>query len=249
MSNAGLIAGLKPTPWTDYVPRIVATGGTPVQHVVSDERNVKGRFLVGNQGLVKVFIGITLVAGDTLPSGETFGWYVSLPAVANRASGGADLPIGTAMLWQGAAADPSPLMIGQVLLADPAIPVTQGREDRFCMVAIAGTLGYGTATIPSGSTSVTVTHGLGGTPNAYDLRIVLTNTPTTNPQWWSVQNIGATTFDIVVKTNPSTTGATFAWKADCFPNGTLNQIMGSNRPWVWAAGHRINMQLEYEARR
>jgi hypothetical protein len=203
MSNIGILAGLNPGTWRNYVP-----------------------------------------------SGETFSWIFTLPYPANRASGGADLPIGTALLWQGPSANPAPLMLGQISLADPNLPwASQGEEDKHCQVFLQNMVAYGTASQASGSTGVTVAHGLPGTPNAFDFNLVMTNTPSTNPQWASIQNIGATTFDIIVKASSTTTPATFAWSCKPFPGSSLFQLLGTGRPWNWAAGHSIGLLFQYEARR
>lgn len=71
----------------------------------------------------------------------------------------------------------------------------------------------GTATIPSGSTSVVVTHGLSTTPNPQDLHVVPTNNPTNDPGNIWLSAVGATTFTINVRANPGAGGATFSWKA------------------------------------
>jgi hypothetical protein len=71
----------------------------------------------------------------------------------------------------------------------------------------------GTATIASGSTSIAVTHGLSYTPTARDIQISLTNNPTVAPGVCWISSVGATTFTINCATNPSTSGAIFAWQA------------------------------------
>ena len=109
----------------------------------------------------------------------------------------------------------------------------------------------GTAAMTSGVGTATVTHNLGLTPAAYDIHVVPTNTPSTNAQWWSVQNITSTTFDIVVKATSTTTPATFAWQARAWPNSSVQfgVLMNYQRPWLWAATHSIGISGEYEARR
>lgn len=251
MSNVGFVAGQNTNAWKKYEPRLRAFGGSPVQHAPSDERNLQGRWLLTNQGLVKFFTQITFAAGDTLPSGETFCLAITLPYPANRSSGGADLPIGTAMLWQGPSANPSPMMIGQVSLADAVAGfAAQGEEDKFCQVFLANMIAFGgPVDFASGATTATVTHGLPGAPAAYDIKLTPTNVPSTNTAWYAVQNVTATTFDIVIKTSSTTTPAQFYWKIEALPSSALFQLMGSRRPWTWAAGHSISIQGEYEARR
>ena len=74
--------------------------------------------------------------------------------------------------------------------------------------------GSGTATITSTNTSVSVTHGAGYTPATSDLTVTPTNSPTNDPGWFWISNVGATTFDINVRSDPGASGATFAWRVD-----------------------------------
>lgn len=70
----------------------------------------------------------------------------------------------------------------------------------------------GTATVPNGSTSVDVTHGLGFTPAADQIRTVPTNNLGSASHFW-LSNIGATTFRINTDVDPGATTATFSWSA------------------------------------
>lgn len=74
--------------------------------------------------------------------------------------------------------------------------------------------GSGTATITSTNTSVSVTHGAGYTPSSSDITVTPTNNPTNDPGWFWISSIGATTFDINVRSDPGASGATFAWRVD-----------------------------------
>lgn len=74
--------------------------------------------------------------------------------------------------------------------------------------------GFGSATVASGSTSQSVTHGAGYTPDASDITITPTNNPTNDPGNFWVSSIGATTFTINVRSDPGAGGATFAWRVD-----------------------------------
>lgn len=71
----------------------------------------------------------------------------------------------------------------------------------------------GTATVANGTTSITVSHGLSRTPNTSDILVTPTNSMGSATKFY-VTNIGATTFDIVVNTDPGATTATFAWFAN-----------------------------------
>jgi len=66
----------------------------------------------------------------------------------------------------------------------------------------------GTATIEAGSTSVTVNHGLLGTPRS--ILVIPIGDP--GDRWW-VENVTDTSFDIVVATAP-TSNITFYWLAE-----------------------------------
>jgi hypothetical protein len=72
----------------------------------------------------------------------------------------------------------------------------------------------GTATITSGNTAITVTHGAGYTPSANDIVVTPTNNPTNDPGNFWIDTIGSTTFAINVRANPGTSGAIFAWRVD-----------------------------------
>lgn len=65
----------------------------------------------------------------------------------------------------------------------------------------------GTSTIPDGSTSITVSHGVSG---GDVVEIHPTNLNLVSQ--WSVQNKTATTFDIILVTSPGPNGAEFWWK-------------------------------------
>lgn len=69
----------------------------------------------------------------------------------------------------------------------------------------------GTATIASGTTSKTVTHGVDFTPVIQEVSCTPTNLPTNMPGWFWVSNVTSTTFDINVDINPGSGGATFGW--------------------------------------
>lgn len=72
---------------------------------------------------------------------------------------------------------------------------------------------HGTATIASGDTSVTVTHGLTVAPSASDIWVVPTNNLGNAVNFWT-SDFGATTFKINVNVAPGSDTATFAWGKD-----------------------------------
>jgi hypothetical protein len=76
------------------------------------------------------------------------------------------------------------------------------------------TEGSGTGAITSGNTAATITHGLDITPRAQDITVTPTATCTADPGNIWVDTVGATTFAVNCRTNPSTSGMAFAWKVN-----------------------------------
>jgi Pectate lyase superfamily protein len=76
------------------------------------------------------------------------------------------------------------------------------------------TVNSGTATIPSGNTSVAVTHGLWNAPSPADIAVTPTDKPTNMPGLLWVSSINQTQFTVNCANNPGTGGLSFAWKAD-----------------------------------
>ncbi len=71
----------------------------------------------------------------------------------------------------------------------------------------------GTATINSGATSVTVTHGLAVTPTLDDISVVLGENPTNDPGNVWVDTITATQFNINCRNDPGASNLDVAWQA------------------------------------
>lgn len=71
----------------------------------------------------------------------------------------------------------------------------------------------GHAVVVSGTTTITVTHGLSATPQQGDIQVTATNQPTNDPGHVRIVNVGATTFQINVRSNPGASGAGFDWFA------------------------------------
>lgn len=70
----------------------------------------------------------------------------------------------------------------------------------------------GTATIPSGSTYVEVTHGLNKAPNAQHIKVTPTNSMGSAAKFY-IANVNSTVFRIYVNADPGATTATFVWSA------------------------------------
>lgn len=71
----------------------------------------------------------------------------------------------------------------------------------------------GTATISSGSTSVTVSHGLNVTPTADDISVSFAESPTTDQGNWWISSITSTQFTINVRNDPGASNLDLAWRA------------------------------------
>jgi hypothetical protein len=76
------------------------------------------------------------------------------------------------------------------------------------------TVNSGTATIPGGSTSVAVTHGLWAGPSLSDIVLTPANKPTNTPGLLWVSGINQTQFTVNCASDPGSSGLTFGWKAD-----------------------------------
>lgn len=248
MSNLGIFGGLSATAWRRYTPDIKGfstTGGSIVQPILGDPTQRLGKYLITNQGLVIGHAQITFSAADSLGSNDTV-WGVSLPA---RALGATDLPIGTAMLWQGAAANPSLMLVGQLTPMDPLLPAgTQGAQSQFGQVFISKLIAYGSGAIANNFSAIQITHGLGETPVASDIHVTWTNGPSTNPQGWWIDGITSTVFNLNVRSGSTVTSASFAWKIEAEPNASAGfaLLMSSTKPWTWASGHSIGFTFQYQ---
>lgn len=252
MNNAlydGLAAGL----FKDYKPQLKGfnfTNGAITQPLLNSAATY-GRYYDNGQSLIVYSGSIQFASDTTFGSGESV-WGISLPVPANRSLGGADIPLGYSWLWQGSAADPQVNMTCTPTLMDPLYPGgNQGGEDRYFQVFLPYLISFGTGSIATSATSTTITHNLGETPSARDVRVQATNAPSTTPKSIYVSNLTSTTFDVNVVSSSSTTGLTFAWEVVALPNSSSEfaLLMNHTRPWTWASGHSISWQIEYEARR
>jgi hypothetical protein len=71
----------------------------------------------------------------------------------------------------------------------------------------------GTATINSGSTSVTITHGLTRTPSAAEITWRFTATTTNDFGTTWISNITSTQFTINVRSDPGASNLAISWRA------------------------------------
>lgn len=104
---------------------------------------------------------------------------------------------------------------GSVVLSaqDSGVLFCCNGDDGWNIVAKWLFVGSGTGAILSGTTSIAITHAMGGTPAAKDITITPTNNPTNDPGHIYVDTIGATTFTVRCRADPGAATMTFGWKA------------------------------------
>ncbi len=93
--------------------------------------------------------------------------------------------------------------------ADGTVLQADSSDDEGVVWAALNVGSSGIATIPSGSTSVDVTHGLGTTPNLRDLSVTPASSPGAATVWW-ISDATSTTFRINVDVDPGVS-VDFAW--------------------------------------
>lgn len=254
MTNRGVYSGVKRGGWQDFAPEIrsFAQSGTPVSPVLGNAQTY-ARWLRRPSGLIVYQGGITFGSTTTFGS-STQVWGVNLPYPANRSSGGADLPIGTAWCWKGASANPSTNVNLVPTLMDPLVAGggSGSNEDNYMQFFLPYLIDQGTATILSGTTSVVVAHNLSSwTATASDIQLTPTATTSNNPGILFADTFTATGFTVNCKANPGASNLAFAWKLRGEPNqsSAFDLLVNQNRPYVHASGHLLAWQVAYEGRR
>ncbi len=258
MSNRGLYLGDGQPGYQDFDTRLVAfyQAGTPTQPAIGDG-NIWSRFFVKPNGLVHFYGAVEFGSTSTYGASESV-WGIELPVEANRSSGGADIPIGSAWCRKALANDPCPTMSLVPTLMDP-IPGGwhghQTHEDKYMQFFLPYLLSYGTGTITA-TTGNTFSHGLGNaaygyTPNAADVQVIYTENPTTGPGAHYVSATSTTQVTLGVKTDPGASDLDYAWKVKSEPNSSVqfSLLVSQGHPWSFASGHVIGWNVEYEARR
>jgi hypothetical protein len=96
-------------------------------------------------------------------------------------------------------------------MAQPVISAST--QDTFYFNDGFVTENIGSSNIASGSTSVTIAHGLTVLPVVANFNIQPTAITTNAPGLITVQNITSTTFDVIVRNDPGASGFPFAWSA------------------------------------
>lgn len=262
MPYRGILAGAKPDTWKDYTPVLRAVQGlgdpAAVQPVLGAGGIARGRYQETLEGFV--IAQFYFEFGTSPTPGTATAYAISLPKKANRWTkssllpAGADLPIGTARVSQGQAADPSFEMVVIPTLCDPFLSFGPGDEDGYCQLFHQGCRAQGQATIAASGTSVTVTHGLNDKIRPEDITITATGTPSgSNWQYAYVTISNATQFAISTKASVGTGGQTFAWSINATPwtdsgnnPSIVPMLVRPDAPWVPTAGCLIAGELFYE---
>jgi hypothetical protein len=130
---------------------------------------------------------------------------------------------------------------------------TQSNEDYYAQFFLEHMVASGTGSIAAATTSSTITHGLGTTPNVWDIHVVQTANTTTAIGEIFITNVTSTTFDVNVRTAPGASTFVFSWKATVEPNSggaSFDLLVNQKRPFgQWAAGDVLGWSLDYQARR
>lgn len=260
MSNRGTLSGLNDANYSyqDFDPFIKAFKyiGSATDPVLGNG-SAWARFQVKPSGLVHYYGAIEFGSTSTYGATDEV-WGLRLPVPANRSSGGADIPIGTAWTRKALTDDPCPTMSLVPTLMDP-MPgqAYQTEEDNYAQFFVPYLLSYGTGTITV-TTGNTITHNLGNsasgyTPAAYDVHTIATEVPSTNTGAIICESTSSTQASFAVKADPGASDLDFAWKIRSEPNQTggvlFTLLMSYGHPWRQSTGHVIGWNLEYEARR
>lgn len=258
MSNLGVLTGNARTGYADYDPVLKAFkyAGSATDPAIGNG-NAWGRFHAKPSGLVHCFGAIEFGSTSTYGATDEM-WGIRLPVPANRSSGGADIPIGSAWCRKALTDDPCPTMGLVPTLMDPMPGAGwQSDEDNYLQLFVPQVLAYGTGTITAVSGNA-ITHSLGNattgyTPSAYDVHAIATETPSANTGAITFESSSATQVVFAVKTDPGVSDMDFAWKIRSEPNSTgginFTLLLSQGFPWQFASGHVIGWNVEYEARR
>jgi hypothetical protein len=257
MPNRGAINGLgneigwqRFTPSEPIVRAFTAPGNPTATQPLLGAAIVNARYRYDRQvGNVK-YQGYVQFAADTTFGSSDNVWGVLLPIPANRVLGGADQPVGTGFAWQGSAGNRN-LNLRPTLMDPLPLGGQQSNEDYYVQFFLEHYFATGSGSIASASTSTTITHGLGGTPAAYDINIMPTATTTNSIIMYYVDTITSTQFNVNVRSAPGASTFAFNWKASVLPNDVNNfdLLVNSLRPFAWASGYVLGWNVEYQARR
>jgi hypothetical protein len=260
MPNSGPKSGLvgeglwRPfTPTQPILRAFVLSGAAPTQPNLGSS-TIDAWYAHDKQSGTVTFSGKVALASDFTNASGDHVLGLLLPVPAYRSLGGADVPIGTGMAWQGTVAN-----LNVPLRATLMDPMSTGigsstQEDSWAQFFIPYS-GYasGTGTITSAATSVTITHNLGHTPTARDFNIMPTAATTNSIVMYYVDTITSTQANVNVRSAPGASGFNFSWSVQSLPNGsaTLDLLLNSGRPFGggWVAGYVLSWHLRYQARR
>lgn len=211
------------------------------------------RWRVGLDGMV-TFKGSVVFGASTEP-GDGDILAIPLPVQAARSNNAADLTLGIASVDEGAAASPRRFQHLNPTLLDPAAAVQApyGDENRYLQLFLQHMISAGTATIASGSSSSgSVPHGVGTTPQPLDFNVIAMNAPSSNPGVVYLADADIDAVNAVFRCKTAISGGTglnLGWKAYVEPNGaaTFDLLVNGDRPWPLAEGCILQWYVEYEA--
>jgi hypothetical protein len=148
----GVLAGTRVLDWVPCDTELrgfVVSGSAPSTQPSNPTGTNFAKYLDLGNGLILFKFHFIFDANTVFGTGEHI-WAVRLPVPANRASGGADLTDGTALAWQGTAANPQLCMSLRPSLMDPMLHGgSQGMEDYYIQFFLPHMLAMGTGSISS----------------------------------------------------------------------------------------------------
>jgi hypothetical protein len=181
----GVLAGTRVLDWVPCDTELrgfVVSGSAPSTQPSNPTGTNFAKYLDLGNGLILFKFHFVFDANSVFGTGEHI-WAVRLPVPANRASGGADLTDGTALAWQGSAANPQ-LCDGVAAVVDGPDAVRRQSRDGGLLhpVLLPAPDGDGhRLDQPTTRPARPITHNVGSTPSAFDINVVPTATTGTNP--------------------------------------------------------------------
>ena len=140
-----------------------------------------------------------IISGNSLETSDGAGETRSLIREESTGGGGDNIIIGNSVTWGGVA------------------PTVSLIESQGTNTIVRNNIGWatesnGVATVNSGATTVTVSHGLAVTPAVQNISVTPTNSLGSATKFW-ISGVNNVQFTINVNTDPGVTTATFAWNA------------------------------------
>lgn len=265
MSNKGVLAGVAPSVWQRYKPRIKCVGGT--DPVLDDPSPLgqtgtgggatiqfqTGQWLLQPNGLIEVMVQIQFLTNGTIGSGGPYAFSLPFPAHRMALSDGTcPIPIGWGMSYLSFL--PAPQVNVEVVptLADPHPSL---EPDMWFQAYAPYCVDWGTITNGSSNNTITVSHNLGFAFDPRDLDIAW-GTSMANA-WWPQVITSVSSTDFVVASRgsgtpniPAGTGY-YKVRADP-PSGASGALISPTVPFAQQTTGPFStffFQLEYRPRR